>query len=249
MDLFGLLGLLEGLLGGIGQAMDQAADAEQRAKLHAVHLRSLRDLISSCEPCRGAINNGPVELQGRAVALGRWRSPVSGRATIGFRLRVEGHEPARPEAPPVSTILDTTMMQDFEIALPDQAGHVRVCAASRCLPLLQPEPTRSLALEDLMSPGYADLFDRVSLMASEAVSYRRFVVTEFLLEPDEPVFVFGLAYRQVDPRLPASGYRSVPERLLVGPTAEGLLVVADQDRDSLLRTLPDTVRTAIVLER
>ncbi len=202
----------------------------------SVARRDLRSRLAAGEVVsEQAAVDGPVRIEGKAVAGALLTAPLSGKPVIGYRLRIARGPGDGAVTSQGAAILDVACLQEFFVD-DGSAAAARVCPA-RCLPLFTSESPVAIEAGDLVRSPLKEIVDRCMLPGSALVSASSFVGTEYLLEPGEMVFVFGEATHELDPAAARAGYREPPLRLVVSAPAEGFLVVADRDRDELLQNL------------
>jgi hypothetical protein len=224
------------LIFGVAEAASEGAAARSRLRSHRRRrLRALRDQVAAFRFRSLADSpDGPVALEGLARARELLTAPLSGRPVIGFRLRLSGlflEENARQER----ELLDVSAVHDFELVEP-ASGRAALVRPHPCLPLLEAEATQKLELAEVIKPPLAPIIDRALVSASDLASALELRAVEHLLEPDEPVFAYGVARQELDVDAEAA-YRESPHRIVLGAPEGGLLVLADRGRDALLAAL------------
>jgi len=224
-----LVDLLEFFLGSRHSALPEPVG---RSAERTRHRRMVREHLASSPLLHStAVEGGRVALQGRAVSRDLLTAPGSGKRVIGYRLRLSRCLPRGELAP----ILDVAQVGSFAL---DDGGPVPVeVRPVRCLPLLTAEPPTLCEADALRRPPLSGLLERHADSGSALTGADRYRLTEHLLEEGEPVFIFGLARRVVDASGAPAGYRGTLFRLVVDPPEEGLLVVADRQREALLAAL------------
>jgi hypothetical protein len=226
------------LFAGIGVvvAFEVGRELYRRSK----EVGGLRSQVAACSVRpQSAIQGGRVQIEGRAVAIMVSTAPLSGRPVIGLRVKIEKlalESAAGGTGGPVLTwgpVVEAMHMNDFEVE--DGTGRARVRTAS-CYPLLAAEPTVTMSVDQLLRSPLVEVLRHQRYPEHWLVGARSIRVTEYLLEPGETVFVFGEAHREIDPDAPRD-YRGAVWRLVISAPLGGWVMVSDQDRDTLLRSM------------
>lgn len=234
--LFDLLELIFGVAGaGIESAVKGAAERSRLASNRRARLRSLRQQVDASRLFPLAeCPEGLAALEGRARPLALEVAPLSGRPAIGYRLRVEG-DFLEDNAKRVRQLVDLCSLQEHELVEP-ASGRVARISPARCLALLAPEPTVPLELAEVIKPPLAPVIDRALVSPSDLATALALRAVEYLLEPGEPLFAYGVARRELEPGAEV-GYRETPYRVVLEAPPGGVLILADRPREALLAAL------------
>jgi hypothetical protein len=176
---------------------------------------------------------GPLAVEGRALALETMVAPFSAKTVIGFRVKVEQAR-SDGEGTTWETLVDLSELQDFEVE--DGTGRALVRAVDYELLLDREERQTNGILTSV--PDAVEAFLRHHGETSHGWIFNKSLRwAEYLLEPGEAVFVTGRGRRELDPRQEVDNLRQAPTRLVVDPPSDGPIVVADRLREELLRGL------------
>jgi hypothetical protein len=235
MPLDALFDLLAYVFGAAVGKIGSAIERSEIVRTHGDRLRELREQIAACPLVPIAAADGPAALEGVARPLATVEAPLSGRAVIGYRLRLDGvFQDGEDRA--TRELLDVSLVREFELV--ERTGQVARIRPDRCLPLLVPEPVVTLELASVIKPPLAPIIDRALISPSDLVTAYELHAVEHLLEPGEPVFAYGVAERALEAGTEV-GYRETPWRVELSAPEGGVLILADQHRDALLTALEE----------
>ncbi len=179
------------------------------------------------------VTEGPVVLQGQAVALNTTRTPIGGKEVIGYRVKVERLVSTRRSAH-WRTLVDQVEGGDFELSDPSGQALVRVSGGQW---LMKREYLEDNTFFNKIPPSVTELLRQHGEFDEGGIFEGQIRWSEYHLEASDDVCVLGYAGRQPDPRQEAESYREPPTKVVLGPPADGPMIIADQHLASLLRSL------------
>jgi hypothetical protein len=178
------------------------------------------------------LREGRAVIEGRASPLELLRAPISGAEVIGFRVTVERARQRGDEGSWWEEVFDYALIRDFEID--DGSARVLVRTAGARL-ILEREYRRRSGLLNDVPPQLRHLLSQRGRGLGSWLSSEQLRWSEAFLEPGEVVCVSGHARLELDPGAAGSGYRAAPQRTVIGPPADGPLIVVDRSRSAFLK--------------
>jgi hypothetical protein len=198
---------------------------------HAALKKMCRQLESfPLTPINQAIG-GRVVIQGRARARKSLIAPISGKQVIAYRILWERFDGSGWEK-----VFDLSDATDFVVE--DASGRVLVNAKGKFRLLLKKQPCQkfpaspSTALKLFLAKRGIQDCENEPLRDGEEIH-----LSEFLLEPDHDVVVFGQARRITDARGEVTNYRAPPTRIEISKPSDGPLFIGDRPLADLLREI------------